>query len=202
LRVVASKPRLKVFVTPIGFHDAYVAATSQKAALQAWGADVDLFARGAASLVTDAELAREALASPGTVIKRLRGTEAEHIAAAEQSARPTKKRDRTTDRTRREDTKSEPQATPQPKPKPATGKPAKAPPRPSRKALDDAEAALAVAEERHREAQRVLADRIADLQRERQALRAAEEKEIARLERRRDDARSRYQDAVERWASR
>ena len=191
-------PKLKVFVTPIGFHDAYVAATSQKAALQAWGADVDLFARGAASLVTDASLAKDALASPGTVIRRLRGTEAEHLAAAEQSAPPPKKRGRTTARTRRDDTKSEPQ----PKPKPATAKRTKASPRPSRKALDDAEAALAAAEDQHREAQRVLADRIAELQRERQTLRAVEEKEIARLERRRDDARSRYQDAVEQWASR
>ena len=40
--------KLKVFRTPIGFHDAYVAAPSQKAALQAWGTDTDLFARGVA----------------------------------------------------------------------------------------------------------------------------------------------------------
>jgi hypothetical protein len=30
--------KLKVFRTPIGFHDAYVAAPSQKAALEAWEA--------------------------------------------------------------------------------------------------------------------------------------------------------------------
>lgn len=32
-------PTLKVFRTPIGFHDAYVAVPSQKAALEAYGAD-------------------------------------------------------------------------------------------------------------------------------------------------------------------
>ncbi len=31
--------KLKVFRTPAGFHDAYVAAPSRKAALAAWGAD-------------------------------------------------------------------------------------------------------------------------------------------------------------------
>ena len=191
-------PKLKVFVTPIGFHDAYVAATSQKAALQAWGADVDLFARGAASLVTDTKLAEEPLASPGKVIKRLRGSEAEQIAAAERSTRPAKARPRAMAEPHRDEAKP---ATRQ-KPKAAPALRAKAPPRPSRKALASAEAALAAAETRQREAQRAIADRIADLQRERQELRAAADKEIARLERRRDDARSRYQDAVERWASR
>jgi hypothetical protein len=37
---------LKVFRTPIGFHDDYVAASSRKAALEAWGGDADLFACG------------------------------------------------------------------------------------------------------------------------------------------------------------
>ena len=45
---------LKVYRTPIGFHDAYVAAPSQKAALAAWGADANLFARGSAEQVTEA----------------------------------------------------------------------------------------------------------------------------------------------------
>ena len=38
--------KLKVFRTPIGFHDAYVAAPSRAAALRAWGADTDLFSTG------------------------------------------------------------------------------------------------------------------------------------------------------------
>ena len=73
--------KLKVYRTPIGFHDAYVAASSQKAALQAWGSDRDLFARGVAEVVTDPGLAAEALSQPGTVIRRSRGSAAEQIAA-------------------------------------------------------------------------------------------------------------------------
>jgi len=179
--------RLKVYVTPIGFHDAYVAATSQKAALAAWGADVDLFARGAASVVTDKDLAAEPLASPGTVIRRLRGTAAEQIAALGKAtgparprggARPVADRDRAT----------------------AKAKP-KGKPRPSRKKLDTAEATLAVAQARYAARHKAIVDRIADLQRERQRLRMAEEKEIARLERQRDAARTRYQEAVARWTA-
>ena len=60
---------LKVYRTPIGFHDAYVAAPSRKAALEAWGSDHDLFATGAAELVTDPELTREPLEKPGSVIR-------------------------------------------------------------------------------------------------------------------------------------
>ena len=73
--------KLKVYRTSIGFHDAYVAASSQAAALKAWGTDKPLFARGAAEVVTDPELVAEPLASPGVVVKRLRGTAEEQVAA-------------------------------------------------------------------------------------------------------------------------
>src|SRR6187551_3798323 len=82
------KQKLKVFRTPIGFHDAYVAAPSQKAALEAWGSDADLFARGIAERVEDPELTREPLEKPGEVIRRSRGTAEEQIA----SLPPAKKR--------------------------------------------------------------------------------------------------------------
>jgi hypothetical protein len=65
--------KLKVYRTPIGFHDAYVAAPSQKAALEAWGSDADLFARKVAERVTDRKLMAEPLARPGEVIRKLRG---------------------------------------------------------------------------------------------------------------------------------
>ena len=71
------KPRsqkLKVFRTPIGFHDAYVAAASQKAALEAWGADANIFAQGIAEEVTDPKLMEDPLARPGEVIRSVRGT--------------------------------------------------------------------------------------------------------------------------------
>lgn len=76
-------PKLKVFRTPAGFHDAYVAALSQKAALKAWGSDADLFARGIADKVTDPKLMKEPLAKPGVVIKVSRGSAGDHLETAE-----------------------------------------------------------------------------------------------------------------------
>ena len=73
--------RLKVYRTVAGFHDAYVAAPSQTAALAAWGSEKDLFARGDAELVEDPDLTAAPLADPGTVIRLSRGTTAAQIAA-------------------------------------------------------------------------------------------------------------------------
>lgn len=86
--------KLKVFRTAAGFHDAYVAAPSRKAALTAWGADADLFARGVAEEVTDPALMEEPLARPGEVVKRSRGSAAEQLAAVEE--RPQAKRRKAT----------------------------------------------------------------------------------------------------------
>ena len=69
-------PKLKVFRTTIGFHDAYVATPSRAAALRAWGATTDLFAMGAAEEVTEADLIARPLADPGNIIKQSRGTPA------------------------------------------------------------------------------------------------------------------------------
>jgi len=78
---MARSPALKVFRTPVGFHDAYIAAPSQRAGLAAWGSDKDLFSSGAAERIEDSELMREPLANPGKVILKLRGTIAQHLAA-------------------------------------------------------------------------------------------------------------------------
>jgi len=188
--------RLKVYVTPIGFHDAFVAAPSQKAALEAWGTDANLFARGAASLVTDAQLTAEPLASPGKVIKRLRGTEAEQIAALGRTPSPTETRGRgraaaSSDEAPRKATDEK---------RAIREKPRTLPPRPSRKALDAAEEKLATVEARFREEQRDLSRQIAALQEKRKALRDEEEKAVKRAGQKRDAARERYQAAVGRWA--
>jgi hypothetical protein len=57
--------QLEVFRTPIGFQDANVAAPSQKAALKAWGADANLFARGIAEVVKEPKLTEAPLENPG-----------------------------------------------------------------------------------------------------------------------------------------
>lgn len=73
--------KLKVYRTAIGFHDAYVAAPSQKAALQAWGSDANLFSLGMAELVTDETLTKAPLETPGEVVKVTRGSAEDHYAA-------------------------------------------------------------------------------------------------------------------------
>ena len=84
------KQKLKVFRTAIGFHDAYVAAPSRKAALEAWGADANIFAQGIAEQVTDPKLMEEPLSRPGEVIRKLRGSAEEHVAAADSQRMPKK----------------------------------------------------------------------------------------------------------------
>ena len=174
--------KLKVFRMPVGFHDAYVAAPSQKAAIEAWGSDKDVFQRGQAERVTDATLTKEPLAHPGKVIKRLRGTEAEQIAAlgkTEKAARP---------KARKQATRAQP-AKPAPNPKP----------RPSRKALDRAQAALAEAEARYGKELKEIEEREAKLARERAAIEKKQRQERERLEARRDKAEVTYDAAMRRW---
>lgn len=175
-------PTLKVFRTPIGFHDAYIAAPSQKAALEAWGADSNLFARGVAERVSDPDLTKEPLSRPGIVIRRARGTTADHIAALPRDPPSAK-----TDRAVRE------------KPEPPSKRPAKPRPRPSRNALDAAEQALADAELRHRDAREALRLERARLDREQRALDRSQTDETNTLERRIANARSRYDRAMAKW---
>lgn len=169
--------KLKVYRTPIGFQDAYVAAPSQKAALAAWGSDADLFARGVAEVVTDAALTKAPLAAPGEVIKVSRGSAAEQMAALPADA------------PKRAKAKAA-KPTPARQPKRA----AKPKPRPSRAKLDAAEAALADAEENHRGALAELAKEEAALARRKRALVAEQEKERAKLEK----ARARVEGAYDR----
>ncbi|GEM70272.1 hypothetical protein [Sphingomonas aquatilis] len=171
--------KLKVFRTPIGFHDAYVAAPSQKAALQAWGTETDLFARGVAEQVTDAALMEEPLAHPGDVIRKTRGTVDDHMAAL--PANPKRK---------------PPDATDAPPAKPRRTKPK---PRPSRSKLDQAEQAIEEAEQRYDVARRDLAAREAALRKERQALENDRDRERERLETARADQERRYREAMAAW---
>lgn len=160
---MARKQKLKVFRTPIGFHDAYVATPSQKAALAAWGTDTNLFASGAAERVEDPELTREPLENPGKVIKRIRGTMAEHMAALPKD-KP-RRRANPASRQRGSDAQPRRKAKPSQPPKPK--------PRPNRAPLDRAEADLEEMERRHREELSAVARRQAELDRERRKLEAA-----------------------------
>jgi ribonuclease D len=187
-------PKLKVYRTSTGFHDAYVAAPSQKAALKAWGSEHDLFARGVAAVIDDPALAKEPLAHPGEVIKRLRGTTAEQIAALPR------------DRPRKKAARADQEEQPAPTRKPATRKeklppapPPKPKPPPARGRLDDAERALAEAEGRHRVETKVLAQKEAALVRRHRKLEKEQAAEVAKLERDRDRAEADYERAMRKW---
>ena len=69
--------RLKVFQAHMGFYDTVVAASSQKAALEAWGAGQGEFAKGFAKVTTDPAAVKSALARPGEVLRRPFGSKGE-----------------------------------------------------------------------------------------------------------------------------
>lgn len=175
---MAKAPKLKVFTTAIGFHDALVAAPSRAAALRAWGSDRDLFARGAASEVTDPELMKEALARPGEVVRRLRGSEAEQFAALPPD-RPSKGRTRSA--------------------KARTDKAAPEKPKPSASELERAERSLQDAVKHHREADAAAKARVEAAQRARADLQRQQRREEEKLRAIRDEAQAAYDQAIERW---
>ena len=169
--------KLKVFRTASGFHDSYVAVPSRAAALRAWGAASDLFSMGAAEQVTDPKLMAEPLANPGVVIKRARGTAAEHLAASP-AAKPRKA--------------GRAAAAKPPKPK-------RIKPRPSRTRLDAADKKLAEAKARHDRARDAIDAEIARLEERKRKLRQDYEAEAGKLQAIRDKAEEAYEQAADQW---
>ena len=195
---MARATKLKVYRTVAGFHDAYVAAPSQKAALEAWGSDRDLFARGIAEQVTDPALTAEPLAAPGTVVKRSRGTSAEQIAALPDPKPDTPERDASTGKARAKppspgSAKAKSKSTPKPPPR------AKPDPKPSGTALDAAEETLAAVKADYAGRERALAAREAALTRERRAFDRDRAAALDAAQTVRDDAQARYDAALRTW---
>jgi flagellar motility protein MotE (MotC chaperone) len=185
---MAKKPerrqKLKVFRTPIGFHDAYVAAPSRKAALEAWGADSNIFAQGIAEEVTDPKLMEEPLARPGKVIRRARGSADDHFAELERSAPKRKK-------AAHGDEDGEGAVAPKRRSTPG--------PKPSREELDAADEALEKAEKKQRRKLGEIDEKMRELERRRRQLQRKHEEERDVLARRRDEARSGYDRALREW---
>jgi hypothetical protein len=67
--------KLKTYQTSLGFFEQAIAAPSMKAALEAWGADSNLFHQGAAKESTDPEVIAATMAKPGMVLKRPVGSD-------------------------------------------------------------------------------------------------------------------------------
>lgn len=171
-------PKLKVFRTSIGFHDAYVAAPSRAAALKAWGANTDLFAAGSAEVVEGEALTAEPLREPGKVIKKSRGTAADHLnALSDVTAQRNAKRSSANEKKR----------------------PVKMKPRPPRAALDKAEAALEAADRDHRSAMTALDAKIEVLREEQEKLVAKHRESRRHLEQQSEAARRTYDVALEKW---
>jgi hypothetical protein len=62
--------KLNTYETSLGFFDLAIAAPSMKAALEAWGADSNLFHQGAAKKSEDQDIVAATMAKPGVVLKR------------------------------------------------------------------------------------------------------------------------------------
>jgi hypothetical protein len=184
LHVVAKskrKQRLKVYSTPIGFHDALIAAPTQKAALEAWGADTNLFSQGSAHVVTDPKLTKVPLENPGQVVKVLRGTEAEQLAALANQKPPKR--------------------TKAPKAEVVPKKPKKRPRKPSRAALTRAETALDKLEKRQSEQLRKLEKQQDALEKRIRDTRRRHERERDKAQARVEDARAKFNEAIRRYES-
>ena len=67
--------KLKTYQTSLGFFDLAIAAPSMKAALEAWGADINLFHQGAANESHDPDVVAATMAKPGVVLRRPVGTD-------------------------------------------------------------------------------------------------------------------------------
>jgi len=78
--------KLKTYQTSLGFFDLAIAAPSMKAALEAWGADSNLFHQGAARESDDPDVVAATLKRPGVVLKRPVGSDG---AFNEQASLPT-----------------------------------------------------------------------------------------------------------------
>ena len=178
---MAKAKKLKVFRTPIGFHDAYVAAPSMKAALEAWGSSTNLFSQGAAELVTDPKLTKAPLARPGEVVRVARGSEGEHFKALG-------------------NTKKKPKKEGGPGIKSGRTAEKKRGRRPSSAAVERAEAALARVEARHREGLEKLRAEAAAIDKKRRELERKQRGERERLMSELDEEREKFRSAMEEWA--
>jgi hypothetical protein len=73
-RIRPMAKKLKTYQTSLDFFDQAIAAPSMKAALEAWGADSNLFHQGAAKESDDPDVAAT-MAKPGVVLRRPVGTD-------------------------------------------------------------------------------------------------------------------------------
>ena len=93
--------KLKTYQTSLGFFDLAIAAPSMKAALDAWGADSNLFHQGAAKESDDPDVVVATMSKPGVILRRPVGSDGPfrehadlptHLSGDEPNDRPRKAR--------------------------------------------------------------------------------------------------------------
>ena len=208
---MAARRPLKVYRTTIGFHDAYIATTSQKAALEAWGSERNLFSMGAAQVVTDPALTAEPLAHPGRIIRVSRGNLEAHLKAASQdtriertasrpiAGRASRREDARKPRTTSQPPEAKPERRPKPKPEPKPEPRRKPKPPPSRHALNIAQEALEAFEEDARAEIAGIETQIAALREKRDELRRKHSDRRERLRTELERAKADHAIRVQRW---
>src|ERR1700716_1817846 len=67
--------KLRTYQTSLGFFDLAIAAPSMKSALEAWGADSNLFHQGAAKESEDPDVVAAAMSKPGVILRRPVGSD-------------------------------------------------------------------------------------------------------------------------------
>jgi colicin import membrane protein len=67
--------KLKTYQTSLGFFEQAIAAPSMKAALEAWGADSNLFHQGAAKESKDPVIVAATMAKPSVILRRPVGSD-------------------------------------------------------------------------------------------------------------------------------
>src|ERR1700761_246282 len=148
--------KLKVFQAQFGFYDTVVAASSQAAALRAWGTHQNLFASGEATVTNDEAAITAALQHPETPLRRAVGSnDAFQLEPASLPKVP--------DAPKRAVAKPAAKSKPAPPPKPAA----------DRSALDAAEAALGQLDEARKREEANLRRRQKELDEAKSAAQAA-----------------------------
>lgn len=81
--------KLKTFKTSIGFYDLAIAASSMKAATEAWGTDPDIFRKGHAVQTDDPTIVKATTSAPGVVFRRPVGSDGKFVENAALPEAPT-----------------------------------------------------------------------------------------------------------------
>lgn len=184
--------KLKVYRAEIGgAHEWVVAATSQKAAAEIWGTDIDVFREGRGGPTTKPELVKAAMEEPGVPQRRVLGGKGPFKPIPKTGDVETWKLAlKAMGITGKRPPPPKPAKPEKPKPEPKPKKAEK--PKPDRSKLDAAEASLRAFEAEMKRLKDEMASERASLERRHAQKRDALDAELKALRTRRDEARKAF----------